>query len=637
MLEPQTRQLLLESLRPPDGYILDCAVGTTYSLDLLALLSVPLAFTFSDWEDREGQPTDNNLALLESIKRHAGRIYIFCQAGQISIPKKNQRLFAYLEQSVFEVMAKKKFGVFHPKIWLLRFTAQHDSVVRYRFLCLSRNLTYDRSWDTVLVMNGILQARQKAYKVNHPLGDFIRSLPELTALTERSIPEDVRQQIDMMQDEVRKVEFELPATLDEKSRPVAFEEYRFWPLGLNPRSEWPFDGYDDEMVHRRMLIVSPFLDDGFLKRLTGKRKACILVSRADEVAQIPKNTRDLFSSLYILSPEALPDDLDAESDEQNALSGLHAKLFLMDDGYNARLWTGSANATNAAFPDAKKAEDRNKGNIEFLVELVGPKGKFGIEQLLKKEKVSTSFADMLEPFLSSDEVPDVDSVQKSLEHELDSARRLIACHILRAVVTVGDGDGCYTIQLMRDEPLPVPGDMMVRCWPVTFQEHFAVSCSSPPGILATFNGMTLDAITAFFAFEMTLERADKKAKSRFVVKANLEGVPEGRFSYLVRSLLKNRNQVLRMFFMLLADQDIPSVHGGGKSWTPGGIGDSTNGAPEIPLLESLLRALDRDPEKIDRINALVKDLVASNKGVELLPEGFNDIWPAIWAARERLK
>ena len=45
MLEPRVRRQLMEALRPPSGYELDRAVGTTYSLDLLALLTTPLAFT----------------------------------------------------------------------------------------------------------------------------------------------------------------------------------------------------------------------------------------------------------------------------------------------------------------------------------------------------------------------------------------------------------------------------------------------------------------------------------------------------------------------------------------------------------------------------------------------------------------
>ena len=48
MFEPGQRRLLHDTLRPPEGYGFDCAVGTTFTLDLLALLSVPLAFTFRD-------------------------------------------------------------------------------------------------------------------------------------------------------------------------------------------------------------------------------------------------------------------------------------------------------------------------------------------------------------------------------------------------------------------------------------------------------------------------------------------------------------------------------------------------------------------------------------------------------------
>lgn len=94
MLEPQSRRHLLEALRPPPGYALDCAIGTTFSLDLLTMLTAPLAFTLFDWEDEEGQPTADPLALLEAVRRYAGRISVFCQAGQIVIPKGNQPLLS---------------------------------------------------------------------------------------------------------------------------------------------------------------------------------------------------------------------------------------------------------------------------------------------------------------------------------------------------------------------------------------------------------------------------------------------------------------------------------------------------------------------------------------------------------------
>ena len=50
-------------------------------------------------------------------------------------------------------------GVFHPKFWLLRYLPQDSGgPARYRLLVLSRNLTYDRSWDTMLRLDASLDA-----------------------------------------------------------------------------------------------------------------------------------------------------------------------------------------------------------------------------------------------------------------------------------------------------------------------------------------------------------------------------------------------------------------------------------------------------------------------------------------------
>src|SRR5262245_55993164 len=139
MLGPHDRRLLLDALRPPAGYALDFALGTTYSLDLLALLTAPLAFTLFDWQDAEGRPMADPLATLEALRRYADRIAVFCQSGQTLVPKQRRILFGYLEGSVFEVAPPGPASSFHPKFWALRFTAP-DEPVRYRLLNLSRNL-----------------------------------------------------------------------------------------------------------------------------------------------------------------------------------------------------------------------------------------------------------------------------------------------------------------------------------------------------------------------------------------------------------------------------------------------------------------------------------------------------------------
>ncbi len=116
----------------------------------------------------------NPVAVLESVRRFADRITVFTQAGQIRVPPAFRAAYAYLERSVVPVEAPRQGGIFHPKVWVIRFTAP-DGDVRLRFLCLSRNLTFDRSWDTVLRLDG--KPGDGPNELSQPISDFLRALP----------------------------------------------------------------------------------------------------------------------------------------------------------------------------------------------------------------------------------------------------------------------------------------------------------------------------------------------------------------------------------------------------------------------------------------------------------------------------
>ncbi len=78
MLEPDARAVLIDALRPPPGMALERAVGTSFSLDLEALLIAPVAFALFNIDLGEpGQATDP-ISLLEAVRRHADKIDIFC-------------------------------------------------------------------------------------------------------------------------------------------------------------------------------------------------------------------------------------------------------------------------------------------------------------------------------------------------------------------------------------------------------------------------------------------------------------------------------------------------------------------------------------------------------------------------------
>jgi hypothetical protein len=55
------------------------------------------------------------------------------------------------------------------------------------------------------------------------------------------------------------------------------------------------------------------------------------------------------------------------------------------------------------------------------------------------------------------------------------------------------------------------------------------------------------------------------------------------------------------------------------------------------MLESLVRALERNPEKLDQVARFVTELQGTEEGRSLLPEDFELIWEPLWAAREALQ
>ena len=228
MLGTRERTLLLDSLRPPSGYRLRRAVGTSFTLDLMALLTAPLAFTFFDAHDDDGAPVADPVALLEALRRHAEKVTLFCQAGMIGVPRPDQPLLAFLEASVIAVQPPHKGGIFHPKLWVLNFQPEEGPAI-YRVLCLSRNLTFARTWDTCLRLQGRLSKREGGFPRNEPLADLLSALPKLES--PRPVTAELREDLERMAYEIRRVDFKTP-------RP--FKDFRIHNFGLGQRGGWPF-------------------------------------------------------------------------------------------------------------------------------------------------------------------------------------------------------------------------------------------------------------------------------------------------------------------------------------------------------------------------------------------------------------
>jgi hypothetical protein len=665
MLEPNNRQLLRDALRPPAGYALDRAITTTDSLDLMALLAIPISFTCFQLKDQDGPPQIDPLALVEALRRYSGKIAVFCQAGQIHVPRHVQLLLGYLEDAVYEVTATRG-GVFHPKLTVLRYTAQESSdseeklpLVVYRILCSSRNLTFDRSWDTLLLLDGVLgQHRTNAFARNHPLARFVRELPGLCV---NPVSERWAVDVNAMADELLKVDFEIPN---------GFTDVEFSPLGLGWTPQWPIVG------RRRTLAMAPFVDDGFIKRFGDAGIPLGIVSRAESLDELSSgHVAQLFDAWYM---NTVADPIPVDSEEETAtagpdaadsvqegearveltpsvqLQGLHAKLFVSDDGWNSHVWTGSANATVAAF----------ERNVEFMVHLTGKRSACGIDRFVKVTNPGVGysvddeasegadrdigFSDLLVKYRRGT-LPVIDATRRELEALLDSARYSLAgARIEARVEQLIDpllpecAPERFRVPLAHSlqNPIALPPEVRVECYPLTLKAAAALKVVTPVGSpVMVFEPMSFEALTSFYAFRLTVARDKLELTSGFVLNLPLVGAPADRQGRLLLSLLRNREQLLKYLLMLLTDdeQSARSLIGAFDGDRRNHHDDGRNGGFGLPLLEPLLQALDRQPTRLDQIARLINDLRQTPEGQQLVTDEFLSIWEPIWATRKRIR
>ncbi len=611
MLEPQDRRHLLEMLRPPPGYRLDCGLGTTYSLDLLSLLMAPAACALLGWQEERRDPRQvDPVLLMEVMRRFARRLTVFCQAGRISVPRAHQLLYHYLESSVVEVLAPHPGRAFHPKVWALRYVGSGGEV-RYRLLCLSRNLTFDRSWDTVLVLEGALAARVRAFGDNNPLGEFIAALP---GMARGPLPAGVEARVEQVQHEIRRVRF---------GPPPGVQEVHFHPLGIGRADVWPFPRDAD-----RLLVFSPFLAEPTLIRLTEGVPEAVLVSRVETLERVRPSALTAFDRIYAFDPDAAPEPDDAESGDEEALSGLHAKLYVADIGREGRIWTGSANATQAAFG----------GNVEFLVALHGSKSACGVAAFLPQNesgdgRKDARLQDLLQPFGPGD-VTTPDPVEESLQRALEATRAALSAASLSAEAELSADDE-YRVTLCCTARVALPSEVQVRCWPITLLETAAVPVVVGGPTLARFDRVSLASLTTFYAFAVTAAAGQRQGSCRFVLSVPVAGLPEGREARVLRTILRDKEGLVRFLLMLLTEDDAEApeelpdgpgipVPGGGPLGMPGAT----------PLFEALVRTYSREPWKLDHVARLIADLRRTEGGAGILPEGLLEVWEPIWAARE---
>lgn len=632
MLEPETRELLMDVLRPPEGMRLDMAVGTTYTLDLNALLLAPLSFAMFDWaNDEEGGFGAE--ATLEALRRHAANTTLFCQNGMIAVPRTYETLMLHLEEVVVPIDAPRPRGIFHPKVWVVRYSDGSGARL-WRAVVLSRNLTFATSWDTVVVLEGTRRLKQ-----HRPGGPLERFLLELVELGGDRLDARRRRDIETLAEEVRHVRF---------TRPEGFDDVWFQPFGLGVSPPWAFPPKDRE----RTLVVSPFLGPDALRTLaSGGSVNDIVVSRPETLDRIPPDALEGWDC-YVLGTGQVEDLIETAGPSPTTdteLSGLHAKLLIFERGAHASVLTGSLNVTDAAL----------HRNVELMAWMNGPTATVGIDAFLgdaRRSSGPTPFGRMLEPYTPTHH-DDEDDTQEQLRRALDRAsvaigRLALTAHLRRLDDEDGRPDGsdgsdgedrpdaAWRLTLhVEGAPQELPDGVTVRIWRLTGPSEAAVTLDvTRPDQRLDLGVVTEPGITAFFGVGIEVVVDGRSGRTTFLVRATLEGAPEGRAERMLARALRSRDAVLRYLQFLLADggDELRELMEGRDAHRRTGTGPGRTGAT-LPygLTERLLEVLVSDPERLDHVERLLADLRAVSDE-PILPEGFEAVWSTIDEVRREL-
>ena len=609
MLDPSDRHLLTDALRPPTGYSVDAALATTYTLDLDTLLLAPLAMAAYDHVN-DTVDAATPIALLESIRRHAEHTTVLCQAGGVHVPSTYPRLAAFAEGMVAEVEPPPG-RTFHPKIWILRFTNPTGERA-HRFVCLSRNLTGDRSWDTVLVCDEdpdaphTLDAAPIAHWVTDLMSSLVRPLPGPRATMLRDLCATFTQ-----------------ATL---AVPEPFTAARAVPLGTSTAKGWPLPDTADAWA-----VISPFLDATALSQLPDSASRRVLLSRPDAFDRVGRRAFADAETIVLqpMTDLAAPDEETLEDPTGDGAAdgwrrggvprGLHAKVFAWDQAGTSHELTGSANCTQAAF----------NGNIEMSVLLSGPTSSCGVDALLGDDKAG--LLRITQPHHIEDEDGTVDPGYV-LERRIEQWHADLATG--RPVLHVTPHEDTYDLELellLPSDPHGLARTTVIK--PVAVTHAAAYPINAP----AAWGQVGLHALSPYLLVRTEAHVDGIRVERACLIICELDGAPADRHRRLLRDLLARQQDVLRYLMLLLGDlganELLDQLASASETDSPAAHGPFGQGFDDLVLLEPLVRAAARGDESLTRAHRLLEDLRDDNGNLPQLDEEFQHLWRVVWEGR----
>lgn len=598
MLNPTNDRLDYgQILVPPADFELDFAVGTTYSLDLDALTGASLALGLS--EETDSALMNNPICLLEALRTTGDKVALFCEMGQIHLPSRVSSLYILLEKMVFCIKPAKRRGIaaypsFHPKFWLLRYQNKHKEIF-YRVIVLSRNLTFDHSWDVTFYMDG--QLTHTETDKNEPVCDFLRYLA--AQIHSKDDSREKSRRIKSIIKELPYIHFE-PAEKE-------FIDYQFIPNGVK-KVDGSFYQFNETPLFkdtfREALIISPFVSGGIIRDFNNRNNRSfiegarrMLITRESSLGKLQPEDVSNFK-LYTLKDQVIDGEA-AISDEATSTmkQDIHAKVFMIRKYSDTDLYLGSLNAShNAVY-----------GNVEFMIRLRAKNRYLNMDRLTESlfgkdpDGPDNPFQEVT---LQNAIIPEAGS-----DGILAATLKMISRSNPKASVAE-EGSEHYMLSV-HFNPVDTQG-FQVKVKPLLSHKEEVFSEN------LTYHKLTLTQLSEFFAVEVS----DGESSVSRVLMIPTEGLPEDREQAVVSSVINDRDCFYRYVAFLLGDDSILSaLEMNEVSEEYSGYANQTR--YQIPALyEKMLLSAATQPEKFQGIDYLIKSI--SDEGI--IPDDFKALY-----------
>lgn len=588
-------------LFPPDGYTLHFAVGTTYSLDLDALTAVCLSLGLS--EDTDSTLLRNPVGMLNALQKISEKLLIFCEAGQIKMPRTPSPLSLLLEKMIVPVALPKARGAsfypaFHPKTWLLQYVNAQGKY-QYRFAVLSRNLTFDRSWDISFSMDSAqnVPTAQKTQPIQQFL-DFLCSkiTPEIqNARAKRAALRRLREALDGAAFTTSTKEFG--------------DDFQIMPLGIGSGGCSMMDdplfcqkSWTADYAFHELAVFSPFISGSIIEywnkpehSLTGTART--LITRKTELSKFTAEQASRFQ-IYTLKDDIV-DGEDAISDEatEKQKQDIHAKIYLRRKYSDVDLYLGSMNATYAAVHD----------NVEMMIRLRTKSRYYNGEKFLQDLFCGRADDDPQNPFELSAAAEAAPDLQQENAGKLEQLIKFVCRLPMKAAVT--EQDGKYNIALTVSGQIP-DGDISLT--------PFRRNNPLPLGNNMLFPQLDILQVSEFY----TLRVAGGGVAVERIIMIPSTGIPGERENAVVNSVVKDTRTFVEYVAFILGDEYLLSLM---EERSLSGVGFWSKGHESLPALyEKMLRTALDAPKKLGEIGYLLQMVTKE----DVVPDEFRDLYAA---------